>query len=218
MADIVLRQDEQLPRVTRTRFKDMGDGTYAPVYATLVSGVDCDGSGSILVPCVDEDTRGLVVVSHFEVDVHQSRRFKASYLQPHGSELADDATHDFLIRVGALGAHATLRVSVGGNCELLVYEATTVSANGAVLATVSKNREVLGTGQTLMYDGPTVTGAGTLLLSQYVPGGTRGTAAGGGWGESEWVLAPNTNYLVRITNRAGGSGIQLSVGLGWSEH
>jgi hypothetical protein len=196
----------------------MGNGTYALVYATLISGVSCDGSGTFLVPCVDEDTGGLVSISHYEADVHQSRRFKASYLQPHGGELADDATHDFLVKVGALGAHATFGIAVGGNCELLIYGGTTVSADGAALASISKNREDVGTAQTIVYDTPTVTGVGTLLLTQYVPGGTRGTAAGGGWSEPEWILAPDTNYLIRITNRAGGSGIQLSISLEWSEH
>lgn len=218
MSDIVVPRDGPLSRTINFRYKDMGDGTYALVAAALISGVGCDEDGDILVPCVDEYTRGLVSITHYEVDTHLSRRFKASYLQPHGSELADDATHDFLIRVGALGAHATFRIAVGGNCELLIYGGTTVSANGAALASISKNREDIGTAQTLLYDGPTVTLAGTLLLSQFVPGGTRGTAVGGGWGESPWILAPNTNYLIRITNRAGGSGIQLSVSLGWSEH
>lgn len=216
MSDIVLRQDGQLPIPTQVRYKDMGDGTYALVHATLVSGVNCDGGGGIVVPCVDEFTGGFVVVSHYEADVHLSRRFKSSYLQPHGSELANDVAHDFLIRVGALSAHATVRVSVGGNCDSLLYEATTVSNNGNALDTISKNREALGTAQTITYEGPTVTGAGTLLFSWFVPGGTRGTAGGGEWGETEWILAPSTNYLVRITNRSGNA-IQLSVSVGWSE-
>lgn len=217
MTDIVLRQDEQLPIPTQVRYKDMGDGTHALVAVALMSGVSCDDGRDILVPCVDESTKGLVAISHYEIDVHQSRRFKASYLQPHGSELANDATHDFLIRVGALGAHATIRLSVGGNCDLLLYEATTVSANGAVLAAISKNRESLGAAQTLMYDGPTITGVGTLLFSWFATGGTRSALGGGSWGETEWILQANTNYLVRITNRSGNA-IQLAVSLGWSEH
>jgi hypothetical protein len=215
MADIVLQQDEQLPIPTQVRYKDMRDGTYALVYATLISGEDCNSNGVVFR--VDADTSGLVVVSHYETDVHNSNRFKASYLQPHGSELADDAVHDFLIRVGPLCAHATLRTMVGGNCDLLFYEGTTVSNNGNALDIISKNREVLGTAQTLTYEGPTVTGVGTLLFSWFVLGGTKHALGAGGWGETPWLLAPNTNYMVRITNRSGAA-IQLSVSLGWSEH
>lgn len=215
MADIVLRQDGQLPIPTQVRYRDMGDGTYALVMVALGSGEDCDGN--IVVSRIDASTGGQIVVSHYEADVHESNRFKASYLQPHGSELADDAAHDFLIKAGALTPHATLRIAVGGDSDFLFYEGTTVSADGAALDSISKNRETIGVAQTEMYSAPTVTAAGTLLLSLFVPAGVKKTLSGGGWGESEWILTANTNYLVRITNRSGAA-IQLSFSLGWSEH
>ena len=214
MADIVLQLDEQLPLTTQVRYKDMGDGTYALVRAALAQGEDCDGN--LIHLHIDAESRGLVVVSHYETDLHQSERFKASYLQPHGSELADDAAHDFLIRVGALDAHASLRVGVGGDCDFLFYEETTVSANGNLCVARCKNRRTLGTALAAMYEGPTVTLPGTLLLSGFVPGGTKKALSGGAWGETEWLLERNTNYLVRITNRSGAA-IQLSFSLGWSE-
>ena len=214
MADIVLQLDEQLPLTTQVRHKDMGDGTYALVRAALVQGEDC--VGSIIPLHLDRESRGLVVVSHYETDLHQSERFKASYLQPHGSELADDAAHDFLVRVGAFDAHTSLRIGVGGDCDFLFYEETTVSANGNICTSRCKNRRTLGTALTAMYEGPTVTLPGTLLLSTFVPAGTKKALSGGSWGETEWLLERDTNYLVRITNRSGAA-IQFSFSLGWSE-
>jgi hypothetical protein len=215
VADIVIAQGGQIPRATKVRYKDMGDETHALMLAALISGMDSDGN--ILVPLVDTDTKGLIFITHYEMDTHESIRFKASYLQPHGGELANDAVHDFLIEVNASAAHALLRIAAGGNCDLLLYEATTVSAEGTPLASISKNRATIGTSNTVVYDTPTITGVGTLLLSWFVPGGARGAVAGGDWNETAWILAPNTNYLVRVVNRSGND-IQLALSWGWSEH
>ena len=214
MADIVLRQDGQLPIPTMVRYRDMGDGTYALVKVALVQGEDCDGN--LVDLHIDAETRGLVVVSHYETDLHQSERFHVCYLQPHGSELADDAAHDFLIRVGSLDAHANILLAVGGDCDASLYEETTVSANGNVLISRSMNRRTLGTAETVMYEGPTVTLAGTELTCVFVPGGSKKALSGGTGNTTEWILERNTNYMVRITNRSGAA-IQLSVGLCWSE-
>jgi len=214
MADIVLRQDGQLPIATQVRYKDMEDGTHALVGSACSECEDIEGNP--VTPRVDVATGGQVVVTHYEAEVHQSNRFKASYLQPHGSELADDAAHDFLIKVGALSAHASLRIAVGGDSDFLFYEGTATSNDGVALDSISKNRVTVGVALTELYDAPTVTVAGTLLLSLFVPAGTKKALSGGDWGETEWLLVPNTNYLVRITNRSGAA-IQLSFSLGWSE-
>lgn len=216
MSDIVLRQDDQLPIATRVRYKDMKDGTYALVSAVLVSGKN-SSDDNIVTLCVDELTEGLNVTTYYESDVHESRRFKATYLQLHGAELANDATHDFLIKVGTKAAyHVTLRASVGGNSDLLFYESPSVSANGVALASISRNRETLGVAETIVYDTPTVTGVGTIILPWFVPGGSRGSPVGGGWGGTQWLLGPNADYLIRLTNRSGLK-IQFSFSLGWSE-
>ena len=212
MADITLRQDGQLPIATQVRYRDMGDGTYALVGSTCCE----DADGNPVIPRLDADTGGQIVVSHYEADLHESNRFKASYLQPHGGELANDATHDFLIKVGALSAHATLRIAVGGDCDFLFYSKTTVSADGAALDSISKNRKNIGVAVMEVYSAPTVTGVGASLLSLFVPAGTKKALSGGDWGETAWILEQNTNYLVRITNRSGAA-IQFSFSVGWSE-
>lgn len=216
MPDITLRQDGQLPIATHVRYKDMGDGTYALVNAAALLARDCHGNCQM--PLVDSDQGALVMISEYEHAVHESERFKASYVRPHGSELANDASADFLVRIGAIDAHARVRIEVGGDSELLIYEAPTTSANGNQVDSVSKNRQILGTATVLFYEGPTVTNVGTLLFHWFIAGGTGGSSIGTGWGDTHWVLRANTDYLIRITNRsAGAGGIQFSVGLGWSE-
>lgn len=193
MADIVLRQDEQLPLATQVRYRDMEDTTHALVGAAEVQTL-------------------------YERGLQVSNRFKATYVQPHGGELVDDATHDFLIKVGSLASLVLPWILTGGGCEVFLYELPTTTGDGNQLDSISKNREVLGVSTTEVYEGPTVTAPGTLLFHLFVPGLSVliERLYGGGWRESEWILAPNTNYLVRITNRSGAA-IQLSVSLGWSD-
>ena len=215
VADIVRAQSEGLPTTMQTRLVDMGDGTHAPVRVTYSC---CEESDGVLTPANPRtDVDGiLVVTSVADYRVELGERFKASYVQPHGGELADDASVDFLVRVGSCHVHATARVAVAGNCELLMYEGPTNTNVGAGMAAICKNRDTPGPTEVLTYSGPTITNAGTLLFHWFVPGGTK-KDVGQSWGEAEWILAPDTDYLLRVTNRSGGA-IQFSFSIAWSEH
>ena len=199
----------------QTRLVDMGDGTHAPIYVSVGGCTESNGVLNPSNPRVDEDGI-LVVVPVADYRVEQGERFKASYVQPHGGELANDASEDFLVQVGACHIHMTARVAVGGDCELLIYEYPTVTANGLVLDAVCKNRYNPGFTEVETWVGPTVTLVGDTLFHWFVPGGTR-KDVGQSWGEAEWILAPGTLYMFRVTNRSGGA-IQFSFSIAWSEH
>lgn len=167
-------------------------------------------------PTIDSHTRALVVVDHSTFSVHEGLRFKASYLVPHGSELANDAILNILITVGAKHIHAVPRLAAGGDCDLLMYKDTTVSNNGTPVGVVAKNQVESIASDVTVFSAPTITGDGSLLWSQFIPGGSGPMSQGGDWSEAQWILKCNTNYLIRITNRSG-AGIQLSFSLGWME-
>jgi hypothetical protein len=65
-----------------------------------------------------------------------------------------------------------------------------------------------------MTSAPTVTGVGTQINgTDYLVGGTRGHSYGGQGGfENEFILLPNTNYLIRMTNDSG-STIKMNTSL-----
>jgi len=165
-------------------------------------------------PTIDSHTRGTVVIDHATYSVHQGLRFKAFYLQPHGSELANDATLDILLKVGSRHIHAVPRLVTGGDMDLLIYKDTTTSNEGTPIEAVAKNQvDNISSGVTV-FSAPTVTAPGTVLLNWFVPGGKKGP--GMAWSEAQWILKCNTNYLFRITNRSGGA-IQFGFSLGWME-
>jgi len=215
MADITVRQDQQLPIATQIRYRDMGDGTYAKIGAT--EQVMRNPTSSITTPLLDPDLGAQVFVNEYEYALHRSWRFKATYLVPHGSEVTNDGSRDFLIRVQSEHAHMRISLSVGGNCELYLYEGPEVLGSGAQIAVLSKNRDPTGNPGTLVYHTPNLGLIGTLLGVWFVPGGSGPRATGGDWGDTHWILRANTDYAISVTNRSGGA-IQFSLGLGWSEH
>jgi len=124
--------------------------------------------------------------------------------------MVDTNVDDYLIIVGDEEAHLDdIVIGAGrGDIDILMYEGTTVSANGSALTPFNQNRESANTPNSAVYTGPTVTGVGTLIHTAWLPptGTGTGLSANGVAGPSngeEWMLAPNTNYLIRITNNSG---------------
>jgi len=166
---------------------------------------------------IDGTVGGIVVTEHTHHEVHEGEAFNASYLVPHGSEVANDAAQDFLFVTGTKTAHAFINIAVGGDCDALLYEGTTASANGTGLAELNLNRTSTNTATATAFHTPTVTTEGTLLQQKFLPGGVGPLAPGSSHSAgAEWILKASTKYLVRVTNRSGGA-IQLSIMAEWYE-
>jgi hypothetical protein len=124
--------------------------------------------------------------------------------------MIDTNVDDYLIIVGDEEMHLQKigLTTERGNIDILAYEGTTVSDDGTALPSFNQNRQSALTPDGVIYTGPTVTGVGTLVHTNWFPPTATGTglSAEGFVGESngeEWILAPNTNYLIRITNNSG---------------
>ena len=132
--------------------------------------------------------------------------------------LAAAAVVDLLLEVpaGAFPHFQELEVSTNGApIAFDFFEGTSVSANGAELTVVNKNRNSSNTPEMNVYVGPTVTGTGTLLKSSQVPVAEAGLLFSQNRG-GEWILAPSTLYLVRITNNSGAV-VSINVSIGFYE-
>jgi hypothetical protein len=118
---------------------------------------------------------------------------------------------EFLLKVpAATFPHLNrIRLNVGaGDIDVVLFEGTTVSADGAPVVVQNTNRNSANTPDVTLFDGPTITLAGTAIHSHWIPptgagiGMTSDGVSNAVAGE-EWVLAPSTNYLIRITNNSG---------------
>lgn len=151
---------------------------------------------------IDQLSNTIITIDHARHHIHDGEMYQADHI---ATALADDASFGILIRLpDGQGAHMAFTASVGGNARLEVFEAPSVSADGTPFTSANRNRQSGNISSLLFFADPTVTVDGTLLVDKYVPGGT-GNKAAGGSSESfaEWVLAPNTDYFVRLTNTSG---------------
>jgi len=96
-----------------------------------------------------------------------------------------------------------------------LHEGTTFSSAGTAVTMFNRNRNSSNAAKTVVTHSPTVTDEGTVIDLHYVPStgvGQTGIIDQSTWGE--FVLAPNTNYLIGIHNDSGQArDITMNIGL-----
>ena len=206
MADKDLTQGQQLAPSDKTRYTELAAGVYAQTVAAR------------LVDLVEDLTGAMVGIDYAHHEIHEGSTFFVSYKSPDASPIADNASISFIITTHNKYAHLLARGSCGGDMEGLFYEGTTVTAGtGTAMTEFNKNRASTKVATVGGRRDMTVDTLGTLIENEFVPGGTGPQAVGGASSQrAEWVLALNTVYLVRITNRAGNAQ-PMSLALEWYE-
>lgn len=148
---------------------------------------------------VDALSKGVIVIDTVHAHIHAGELFAADLVN---LALASAADLEILIRT-AVGVPVHLRITVGagGDARVRLFEAPTTSADGAALPLEDRNRVTDSTPTALTFSGPTVTDDGTSLLDAVQPASKGASFVPFG----EFVLAADTDYLVRATNLAGGA-------------
>lgn len=152
----------------------------------------------------DDLTGALSVIDIVHHEIHEGELYHVSYKSPDAAPVADNGTVTFLITTGTKYCHLIPLPAAGGDAEYEFLEGTTYTGGTGMV--VRKKYRSLGDGDNtaVVRRDVTVTGAGTLLENDFLPGGRGGNAIGSVGGQrSEWILIPSTNYLCRLTNRAG---------------
>lgn len=156
--------------------------------------------------------RPLINVAVNHQRLHEGRAFFAYYVTTSAAPLEDGASINIVFAAGpGVYPHVTIGAFCGGNSRLFLYEGAS-STGGTSFTPIKRNRTTSTTSNVAMVVNATITANGTELYQEFLPGGVK-TRAGGGGGESlEYVLSSLTNYLVRLTNTSGAAqtaGIQL---------
>ena len=156
---------------------------------------------------VDELTGGLYNIDIMHEHIHKGKAFNFSHFFP---DVSNGATVACIFRAhSGVTPHFRGDISVGGDCHFLFMEDVTLSYSGTTGTPVNRNRHsskeskvsgfVLSSGVTSY--------SGTTLLNEFIPGGTKGFAAGGAGGEvDEWCMDPSgSTYIIAIRNMGGAS-------------
>lgn len=234
MADVVRRQDEQLPQDMRIRWKDMGDGTYALVAYVGDGSIAISGIPNMAIDSpIDSMSAALNSIDFAHHEKHEGNSFESGAVD---ETLADNETIilAFKTMTGTKRAHIFFgfHTLVGG--DLAVWEEATWTTNtGTLIPIYNDKREVSMNSSGLLEDKtatPTFTATNNILLNptglgtgsainiypRYAWGQRNQILAGGERDIEEKILKPDTQYAVVFTADGGSNKGQII--LGWYEH
>jgi hypothetical protein len=153
---------------------------------------------------VDITTSGITVASFIQTMVMEGKVLKFGVQD---LALADDASLTALITTsGTVNTYIHTEASAGGDAELFLYEAPTVSTVGTSTVGQRINRQIGSTFKTTISYGATCSNYGTKISDRIIAGGTGGNAAGSDTNLCVYIpLAKSTQYLIRLENEGGGA-------------
>jgi hypothetical protein len=119
-------------------------------------------------------------------------------MYPYSAELAAGSSIDIALAFPAgTTPHLIFQYESVGESEFYMYESPTTSG-GTALTKHRRNRNVVTNSVAAAVIAPTVTSVGTEVYAEFIPASNKG--GGGGSYSFEFVLAPLTTYLFRLTN------------------
>lgn len=147
------------------------------------------------------DVSGAVIsISPEHTKVHQGKLFAVGY---GALGVAAAGNIDILFRTPVgFTAHIYIKIACGGDAAFLMYEDVVVSADGTALTIQNHNRTSSNTCGCTAYNTPTITSLGSLVWTEYIPGGSGVSSPGAVQTISteQVVLAADRDHLFRVTN------------------
>jgi hypothetical protein len=135
--------------------------------------------------------------------VHNSNYFDADHIF---SAVASGASAFFHFKTGDYEAHAIFAATVGGRSILTLYEDADLSGDGTSVSIVCHNRKDVRSPLSSIYHTPTINSNGSQVSQELIAASSRGQTIGGSTrvDREEWVLKPNTSYLLEAVNETTG--------------
>lgn len=185
----------------------MSDGIRNP------GGIDAAGNAVEPTPAtveVDQYGPWLVTIDQPHHQLHEGERFVSTHA---AATVNTNGTCIVHIKTGANYSHLVYDVFGTNVYTIQFYEAPTVTGNGTSVAVLNRNRNSAKVTTTTMLHTPTTTALGTSLEGPLYIGSGQSKVGGTTRGQNEWLLKPNTSYLVHVTSR--GDANSLTVFADW---
>ena len=165
----------------------------------------------------DSSTSALLSIDYAHHEIHSGSHY---FYQSH-HDMAKNSVNDHLIITPDTDkySHMVFLVnSSAGQIHVEISEGATYSSIGTLEVPRNRNRNFPDAAGTLIYETPTITGQGTVLISgKYGIDDKKLSSGGTGRGDSEIVLKRNTVYLFRVTETNIDNTV-LNITLDWYEH
>ena len=161
-----------------------------------------NNNGDAIPIQVDEQTKALISILEPHAQIHGGKAFFNSGL----NNIANAADFDILLKNPVNNeSHFRFNFSVGGAPMVVrVFENPTITDDGTGLTVFNVNRNSVITNKMTLFSGPTLSDDGTELECLLIAG-ARQEGGTGNTSLIEWELKVNEDYLLRITNNAGGA-------------
>lgn len=185
----------------RVLWVEVEPGVYAQAVASIIVSGAGDTNVNIEPALTDEITGAAVTIPVVHHEVHEGETFTASIFSLANASGVDIS---MLLRTGSTRyGHLTFTTTGGGNAQVRLLENPTVSADGNALTERNMKRYSTETPEIAAYGNPTYVEQ-AVLTSFLLPGGRGGNAQGGVVRQNtEWILSPNSDYVIELTNIAG---------------
>jgi hypothetical protein len=139
-----------------------------------------------------------IVITHDRL--HQKGHDGGLFSVSGHQDLGSGAAYMFLIQVNGIPVHVIVTTNAKDETDMDIYEGPTYDPAGTSVTAVNHKRASANTLNATITHTPTVSDDGTQILQKVLVAGQKqgGEALPG----SEFILAPNTDYLIRFTSRA----------------
>lgn len=164
---------------------------------------------------IDASTNSLQTIDYAHHEVHAG----SAYFYKSAHAIAKAATVDHLIITTDTTAWSHMVFHVEGLSSTItvqIYEDTETSATGTLEDSFNRNRNVANDNTTEIYEAPTVTGVGTLLV-EWDLGAGKNSDGGMKRDAVELVLKQESQYLLRVTED-NTAATTVNIGFDWYEH
>lgn len=151
-----------------------------------------DGNGNIVN--IDEHST-LVTISQEHYRVHEGTMFTIS----RNGNIGNSDLRDTLIRTGNKEYHFAFKIESEAEGSYIFYENATTSNNGTAETIYNRNRTSNNTSTMAISYNAVVSANGTNLITEHW--GASKSTGGEERSEKEWILRPNTIYLLREINQ-----------------
>jgi hypothetical protein len=148
-------------------------------------------------------SQALKVITAAHAKIHAGDGWNLNY---EAGSLGDGSTVNVAIRVGASSVHLRQYAFAAAATPSFVrlYEGVDIDSTGSSIPLINRHRDSSTSSDVTAVNGVVVGagGKGTLLETSQLSGDKK---VGGNADSSyeEWILAPNTDYLVELTNSSG---------------